>query len=119
MENKKLNNLIVSFKELGNHDNLTKAYKQVAKELKMREHSDSQWVKLPRTDIEEIHLNAFYKAATTYKKGKSNFRTYLTSCVNNFLRDEEKKLRRRVEEVQESAISNEEDDGKANEMFEI
>ena len=38
MENKKLNNLIVSFKELGNHDNLTKAYKQVAKELKMREH---------------------------------------------------------------------------------
>ena len=114
MTNTKLNSLIISFRENDNQRDLEEAFKSIKKELKMREHNDSTWLRIPRTDIEELHLTAFHKAATSYKSEMSNFRTYLNSCINNLLKNEEKRMKRRPEEIYESTSSEDESEEELN-----
>ena len=114
MTNTKLNSLIISFRENNNQRDLEEAFKSIKKELKMREHNDSTWLRIPRTDIEELHLTAFHKAATSYKSEMSNFRTYLNSCINNLLKNEEKRMKRRPEEIYESTSSEDESEEELN-----
>lgn len=114
MTNTKLNSLIISFRENDNQRDLEEAFKSIKKELKMRENNDSTWLRIPRTDIEELHLTAFHKAATSYKSEMSNFRTYLNSCINNLLKNEEKRMKRRPEEIYESTSSEDESEEELN-----
>ena len=114
MTNTKRNSLIISFRENDNQRDLEEAFKSIKKELKMRENNDSTWLRIPRTDIEELHLTAFHKAATSYKSEMSNFRTYLNSCINNLLKNEEKRMKRRPEEIYESTSSEDESEEELN-----